>query len=356
MTIICGIDAHEKELVCRFWRNDKIEETKRFRNTTFGREAFFSYLDMLKNVLNAERVILGYEASGLGYTLRDEAEEKGFLCHVLATIKIPRSAMDVKRKTDDYDAQKLCDVLRAHELAGLDLPTVWIPGKPLRDDRELIRRRFDIKQASTRVKNQIHGLLRRHGVKRPDEIENPWTKKYMAWIKGIELASGAKAHLNSLLFEYESLEANVKTLDEAVETLSQTERYRRTVAALMELKGVGVLTGMVFLTELGDLNRFPNRNKLKGYVGMSPSSNESGEVKNRKGHMTRNGPSRLRGILNQAVWARVVHDSVERKWFEQYIATHGGLKKKAACACMSRLVVLMWHRALDAQREYEKVA
>jgi transposase len=356
MTIIGGIDAHEKELVCRFWRADKTEETKRFGNTPSGRGALWTYLGMLKNEFRANKVVLAYEASGLGFTLRDEAEAMGFQCHVLATIKMPRSVMDGKRKTDEYDAQRICDLLRAHELAGLDLPTVWVPDKALRDDRELIRRRFDIKQSSTRVKNQIHGLLRRNGIKRPVEIVLPWTKKFMKWINGIELPLGAKAHLNSLISEYASFEENVRILDQTVEALSRSERYRHIVAGLTDIKGVGILTAMVFLTELGDLRRFPNRRTVKSYVGLAPSSNESGDVKDRKGRITRTGPSRLRAVLNQAVWARIKHDPIERRWYDTYVATHGGLKKKAACACMSRLVVVMWHRALGAQQMYEKAA
>ncbi len=80
-------------------------------------------------------------------------------------------------------------------------------------------------------------------------------------------------------------------------------------ASLTSIIGVGTLTAMVFLTEMGDLNRFPNRRKLKAYVGLAPTSHESGEIKDRKGHIARRGSSRLRvhgttGPVNVASRAR----------------------------------------------------
>ncbi len=299
-------------------------------------------------------MIVGYEACGLGYTIYDEAMDEGFTCYVLATVKMAKSPEDGKRKTDEYDAQKISEVLRAHELAGMTVPTVWVPSKALRDDRELIRRRFDVKSDSTRIKNQIHGLLKRQVIKCPEGLGNPWTKSFMAWLKALELPSGALVHLRSLIHQYESLNENIKALDKAAEALSKTERYRRQVDAVTEIQGVGTLTAMVYLTELGDLTRFPNRRTVKAYVGLAPTSHESGEIKDRKGHIMRSGSSRLRAILNQAVWARLAHDAEELKWFEGYVATHSGGKRKAAVVCMSRLLHLIWHRALEAQREYER--
>ncbi len=356
MAIVCGIDAHDKQLVCRIWRSDGKEATRRAMNSESGRAILWSYLEDLRQEPPTQEVIVGYEACGLGYRIYDEARAAGYRCYVLATTKIAKSVVDSRRKTDEYDAQKINELLRAHVLAGLELPSVWVPGVDLRDDRELVRRRFDVKADSTRVKNQIHGLLKRHAIKKPEDIGSLWMKPFMSWLKELKLSGGARTHLDSLLWELQSLLEDVKRLDKAVEVLAETPRYERQIASLVELKGVGLLTAMVFLVELGDLSRFPNRRALKSYVGLAPSSHESGEVKDRKGHIMRNGPSRLRAILNQAAWVRIAHDSDEADWFMGYCNKHSGGKKKAIVICMSRLVLVMWHRALQAQREWERLA
>jgi len=355
MKIVCGIDAHDKELVCRIWRTGGEEETKRVRNTEIGRQSLWNHLAKLRDKYSAEGVTVGYETCGLGYTIYDESKAAGFSCYVMPTVKLPKSAVDGKRKTDEYDAKKLCEFLVVYELTGKGLYTIWVPGKELRDDRELVRRRFDVKSESTQIKNKVHGLLKRHGIKKPENIKSNWTKEYMDWIATIQLHNGAQANLDSLVSMHKAFDENVKKLDLALQKLAKSARYIKQVDTLLDLHGVGVLTAMVFLTELGDLDRFPNRRMLKSYVGLAPSSHESGEIKDRKGAITRTGSSRLRGILCQAVWARLATDMEEKAWFEKYIARHAKGKRKAVVACMGRLVQLMWHKALEVQHENERL-
>ena len=64
--------------------------------------------------------------------------------------------------------------------------------------------------------------------------------------------------------------------------------------------GVGVLTAMVYLTEMGDLKRFCNRRQVASYVGLVPSMMESCKSGERKGHITHQGSFRVRKVLCQA--------------------------------------------------------
>ena len=58
-----------------------------------------------------------------------------------------------------------------------------------------------------------------------------------------------------------------------------------TVDELRKLPGVGLLVAMTFLTEMGDLERFHNRREMAAYLGLCPSSFESGETNDRKGRI-----------------------------------------------------------------------
>lgn len=49
MIIVCGVDAHDKKLVGRTWRSDKVEKTRRFRNTYSDRGMVWEYLHKLRN-------------------------------------------------------------------------------------------------------------------------------------------------------------------------------------------------------------------------------------------------------------------------------------------------------------------
>jgi len=102
---------------------------------------------------------------------------------------------------------------------------------------------------------------------------------------------------------------------------------------------------MVFLTELGDLARFANRRQLAAYLGLAPSSFESGQIDDRKGHITKQGPAWLRHVLCQAAWA-TLRSSPE--WRAKYDRIKRGSKNRsrvAIVAIMRQLGVTMWQTA-----------
>lgn len=295
-------------------------------------------------------MVWAYEASAQGFGLCDELTAAGIACHVLAPTKMERSARSRKSKCDQKDAQAILEVLRGHLLGGNELPAVWIPDPELRDDREAVRSRLEVATKAVRVRAQIKMLLKRQGVRKPSTVGIKWTRKYKAWLLGLAkdeavLGLGARVALGSLLRQLQALEDEVAALDLALSALASSDRYRAAVQELLTLKGVGVLTALVFVTELGDLTRFTNRRQLGAYLGLAPSLHESGEVNDRKGHITRQGSARVRKVLCQAVWSRVRTDAAEREWYQAVVARNPHHKKIAVVGAMRRLAVLMWHVA-----------
>jgi transposase len=162
------------------------------------------------------------------------------------------------------------------------------------------------------------------------------------------LGSGGQAALGSLLRQLHFLEEEEQRLDQLVAALAWSPRYESRVRELTDLCGVGVLTAIVFLTELGDLSRFANRRQIAAYLGLAPSSNESGQQNDRKGHITHQGSPRVRKVLCQATWSRVRHSAEEKAAYERIKAKNPKKKKIAVVASMRRLAVRMWHRGRDA--------
>ena len=363
-TIICGMDAHDNTLSNRIGVNRGTPETKAVKNTQDGRQKLFNYLRALAEKHEGARIIVAYEASPIGFGIYDECVEVGIECHILAPTKMPKAVKDRKRKYDERDAQRIFELLRAHVLAGNDLPDIWIPDQQTRDDRELVRIRLDAGKKLTALKTQVQMLLKRNKAVKPKDVGNSWTKTHRRWLEELELKKGARIALSSLLRQIASLEEESKILDKEIESLSDTDRYRLPAEALVvQIKGVGLLTAMVYLTEIGDMRRFNNRKQIGSYLGLVPSSNESGEGSERKGHITREGPARVRMVLCQATWVRVAHDEEEAGVYQRIVKKNPKHKKIAIVASMRRLGVLMWHLAKDAQvkagvykDEYSKVA
>lgn len=297
------------------------------------------------------KVWVSYEASGCGFRLADILDAEGFEVSVLAPSHLPVSQKKRSFKTDKRDVVRILEVLRGHVLAGNDLPAVWIPSPEVRDDREIVRRRLELRERGADVKNKIHGLLRRYGIKRPSSLKSLWTRKYVEWLRGMaaELEYGAATVLVSLLRELDFYLGESELLETELVKLSESSRYAKRVGALSRIKGVGVLTAMVFVTELGEMDRFENRREVSSYLGLVPRSHESGEGDDHKGHISRMGPARVRKVLNQAAWSLVRWDEAWGTWFK--VRTSGSnkdRKKKMITAVMRKLGVYMWHIAQKA--------
>lgn len=351
--IFVGNDLHDKNMLLRIALNKQAAETRSFSNDAGGVELMIAALRCRAVDAGGARVLVAYEASGLGFGLRDTLVAAGFECHVLAPSKMVATPKQRCAKTDEKDASRILEVLRAHVLAGNDLPAVWVPDLQTRDDREIVRARLDAQEKCTQLKAQIVTLLKRNGVRKAADLGGNWTKGHRRWLiqlRDIEvpLRAGARVHLGSLLRQLENLEKEVAALDEKLDGLIQQPRYAARAEKLRVIKAVGVLTALVFLTEMGDLARFKNRRQVGSYLGLAPSSFETGEANDRKGHITHQGPARVRFVLNQAVWNILRLDPKERAVYDEIVKRNPKHKKIAVVAVMRRLGIRMWHAGRSA--------
>jgi len=346
--MLAGCDLHDKTMLLKLAVGRAAATKRSFSNDSEGRRAMSAELKQRALAAGAARIVFAYEASGLGFNLYDELTAQDIICHVLAPSKIERSPKHRRSKTDEKDATRILEILRGHYLAGNALPAVWIPDQQTRDDREVVRARLDAQDKCVALKTQIRTLLKRNGVEKPAGLGASWTREYRAWVAALStcdepLAWGARQHLASLLRQMESLEAEVQALERSVGELATQPRHAKQVEQITKLKGVGVLSAMVFLVEMGNPERFANRRQVGAFVGLVPSSAESGETSDKKGHITHQGPARLRYILCQAVWNRVRGDPDEKAVYERIVARNPKHKKIAVVAAMRRLAIRMWH-------------
>lgn len=352
--IMAGCDVHEKSLVLA-WAVDREAPRRRcFSNDAAGRERLLGSLQEQAAGDGAETTIwLVYEASSQGYGLYDELRAAGIAAFVLAPTRLNRSVKARAQKTDTKDAELLLAILRGHVLAGNELPHIWAPDAATREHRELVRARLAVGQKASAVKAEVQMLLKRQGRRRPAALKRPWTGAHRAWLRGLasgtELPTGARLALGTLLRQLALAEEEVALLDQEVAALALTDRYRAPVAAITDFAGVGLLTAMVLLSELGDLSRFANRRRLAAYVGLAPRSAESGEATDRKGRITRQGSSRLRAVLCQCAWSRLRVDPEARARYERIKRRNPKAAKKAVVALMRTLLIRLWHAGQAAQ-------
>ena len=96
-----------------------------------------------------------------------------------------------------------------------------------------------------------------------------------------------QAHLDSILEE----------LHKAVDKLEGSPVYGH-ISLLQSLHGVGFLSAVVIVAEMGSFDLFPSPKKLFAYFGLDPGVNDSGKFKGDKVHMSKRGSSLARRILH----------------------------------------------------------
>jgi transposase len=100
----------------------------------------------------------------------------------------------------------------------------------------------------------------------------------------------------------------ITPLDDEIKLISKSLKEQATidndVKLLMTIPGVGYYTALLIKSEVGDINRFSDGDKLCSYAGLVPSTHSSGGV-TRHGSITREGSRWLRWVMVEAAITHV---------------------------------------------------
>ncbi len=70
------------------------------------------------------------------------------------------------------------------------------------------------------------------------------------------------------------------------------------ICLIQSLRGVGFLSAVVLIAEMGSFDLFPSPRKLFAYFGLDPGVNDSGKFKGDRVHMSKRGSSLARRVLH----------------------------------------------------------
>jgi len=296
--IYIGMDVHKKSWSISIF-------TDKFEHKTFTQppevETLVNYLK--RNFPGATYKSV-YEAGYSGFWIHDRLQEHGVQCLVVNPADVPTKDKERTSKTDRVDCRKLARNLRNAEVKG-----IYVPCRCKVENRSLIRTRDSMVKKQTRCKNQIKSILQFYGIQIPEELANShWSKRFITWIEAIKMQQGSgnfvfKAHLEEL----NNVRKIIADITRAIRTLANSEEYRQNVCLLKTVPGISTLTAMTVLTELYEISRFKNLDKLCSYVGLIPDTDSSGET-DRKTGITGRRNARLRVILIESAWVAVRRD------------------------------------------------
>lgn len=301
-TIYAGIDVHKKS-----WKVTVRNEHHHLK--TFSQEpSAHTLINYFKNNYPGATIRVLYEAGFSGFSASREFAEKGIECKLVHALDIPRSNKDRQMKSDTVDSRRLCSL---HFDPKQEY--IHIPDEELEADRALLRQRIRVMKDLSRTKNRLKSLFFQIGVKIPEEINEEasrkWTKEYLKWVESIQVsASSFKKAIDRYIEIGKVLSSQLKECNKAVMELSRKERYKEEFGLIMTIPGVGKMTAMVFLLQIGDVGRFKTLDQLCLYVGLAPRTYSSGE-EIKTGGMVKRGRKELKINLIECSWVAIRQDS-----------------------------------------------
>ena len=278
------------------------------------------------------------------------------------------------RKTDVKDAEWIAQLLQ-HGL----LRASYIPDRPQRELRELVRYRRNLVRQRAQVVNRIQQVLEGANIKLSSVARDVVGVSGRAMLEALasgaddpqalaELAKGklrqkrpelAEA-LQGLMGSHQRLllQSQLRHLDFIGQEISQMDQevvtrmdpFEDAVQRLDEIPGVGRRTAEDVLAEIGvDMSRFPTAGHLASWAHVCPGNHES--AGKRKSGATGRGNPWLRAALVEA--ARAAARTKKSYFSAQYhrlAARRGG--RRAALAVAHTILVTIYH-LLSRGTEYQ---
>ena len=257
-----------------------------------------------------------YEAGFCGYWIHNKLKLLGINSIVVNPADIPTTDKERDRKNDTRDSRKI-----ARSLSNNELTAIYVPSIKTLEDRTLIRTRSMLVKEISRFKNRIKSFLYFHGIEIPDFLSNGsshWSNHFIDWLEKIKMTEeSGKISLDLHITAVKNLRTLLLQTTKQIRELSATEIYKERVVLLKSVPGIGLITAMTILTELENIDRFGNLDKLCGFVGLVPSTYSSGE-KDITGDITKRGHGILRSAIIESAWIAARLDTALIRSYNHY--------------------------------------
>ena len=291
----------------------KIKATHAFKNTPQGIAEFYKWATHhAKDHTISIQFLM--EATGVYYEqLALFLHQRGaYVCVVLPQkAKHYVKALGIKTKTDGVDAQGLATMVCQQRLEA------WRPiSEAMYKLRQLTRQQIDLQEFKTQLSNQLMAL--ETGMYHSPEVKKQLTKLI--------------AEIDKQLTDCEKLIANA---------IADNPEWKRKVAQICTIKGVGLLTVANLITETNEFVLFENQRQLVSYAGYDVVENQSGKRVG-KTRISKRGNSRIRRALHMASLMVVRYEQTPFLGLYERVFERTKIKMKGYVAVQRKLLTLIY--------------
>jgi transposase len=366
----CGLDVHQKTVVACLLTGPLGSTRPRREVRTFG--TVTRELEALRDWLLSEKCThVSMESTGV-YWRPVHAVLEGHFTVVVGNAQHMKNVPG--RKTDVRDSEWNAHLLRVGAIAAS-----FVPPKPIRDLRDLVRYRTKLVQTRNSERNRLLALLERANIKISTFVSDVFGVSGILMLQALiagdktplEMAKLAKGRMRSKISNLElALEGRVEehhrfllsiqlkriaSLDSDIETLDTKLReqlipYNDALSRLMQIPGVDWVVAAAMVAELGvDMAAFRGSDGLACWVGLAPGANES--AGKRRSSKIRKGNLHLKALLVQAATCAARTGGTYLK--DKYHRLRARIGPKRAAVAIARKILLAAHHMLASGADYQ---
>ena len=235
-----------------------------------------------------------------------------------------------KKKNDATDAEKIADLLRCNLL-----PQCYMAPEEHRNLRRILRYRSFLVREAVKMKTKTASLLM--------EVGAEYNKSKLHGAKYFQELLGKLDYVPESIIDLlqmtrinmESFSRMQKTLIGALRT---NPKISRRVELLMSIQGIGEVTALTWVLEIGDVSRFNRISQAVSYCGLCSAQKESaGKIY--RGPISKKHNKHLQSVLIEAAklaprWNRQLAEVHERELAK-------GNRNRATLAVARKLVAYM---------------
>jgi transposase len=331
--IVMGLDQHRGQVTAE-WIETETGEVSRARVSPAHREPVRRFLERLRG---AELEVALEATTGWRFVV-EELRAIGAGVHLAEPAETAARRGNKKRaKSDRADARHLRELLMISRL-----PESWIPPDHILDLRARVRLRHTLSPQRGEWQQRIQAVLYHHGLPQRRDL---LTRANRAWVEQAALSDSAREQITVALAMIDALDVQLAPLTKELRAYARRQVGCR---ALMRHYGIGALTAVTILAELGDCRRFSSSRLAVRYSGLDITVHES-DQRRAPGHLSRQGPPALRWALFEAAQVARRPGSPDCDYYQQAAARLGA--NRACLAVARKLLKRSYHTLSELGEE-----
>ena len=334
MAIVMGLDQHRGQITAE-WIDTDTGEVQRTRVAPADRAHVRQWLSRFRG----QELEVALEATTGWRFVVEELQRVGAALHLAEPAETAARRSNKKRaKSDRADARHLRELLMIGRL-----PESWIPPEHILDLRERVRLRHTLSEQRGEWQQRIQAVLYHHGIPQRRQL---MTADGREWLAAQSLPSAAREQITVATLMIDTLDRQLGPLDKELRAYA---RRQAGCKALMAHYGIGELTAITILAELGDCTRFSSSRQAVRYAGLDITVYQS-DQRRAPGHISRQGPPALRWALYEAAQvARRGDRSPDRAYYLETKERIGG--NRACIAIARKLLKRSYHTLRELGQE-----